>query len=50
MYISETDAERYGLETYAERAEKLNGRYAMMGIVAGFISYAITGNFFFGML
>jgi hypothetical protein len=50
MYISETDAERYGLETYAERAEKLNGRYAMMGIVAGFISYAITGNFFFGVL
>ena len=49
MYISETDAERYGLETYAERAEKLNGRYAMMGIVAGFISYAITGNFFFGI-
>jgi len=50
MYISETDAERHGLETYAERSEKLNGRYAMMGIVAGFISYAITGNFFFGVL
>ena len=50
MYISETDAERYGLESYAERAEKLNGRYAMMGIVAGFISYAITGNFFFGII
>ena len=50
MYISKTDAERYGLETYAERAEKLNGRYAMMGIVAGFISYAITGNFFFGII
>jgi hypothetical protein len=50
MYISKSDAERYGFETYAERAEKLNGRYAMMGIVAGFISYVITGNFFFGML
>jgi hypothetical protein len=50
MYISKSDAERYGFETYAERAEKLNGRYAMMGIVAGFISYAITGNFFFGVL
>ncbi len=50
MYISETDAERYGLESYAERAEKLNGRYAMMGIVSGFISYAITGNFFFGII
>ncbi len=50
MYISKSDAERYGFETYAERAEKLNGRYAMMGIVAGFISYVITGNFFFGVL
>jgi hypothetical protein len=29
MYISKTDAERYGYETYAERAEKLNGRTAM---------------------
>ena len=26
MYVSQTDAERYGYETYAERAEKLNGR------------------------
>ena len=25
MYVSKTDAERYGYETYAERAEKLNG-------------------------
>ena len=29
MYVSKTDAERYGYETYAERAEKLNGRTAM---------------------
>ncbi len=50
MYISETDAERYGYETYAERAEKANGRWAMMGFVAGLVSYAITGNFFFGVL
>ena len=50
MYISKTDAERYGYETHAERAEKMNGRFAMMGIVAGFLSYAITGNFFFGLI
>ena len=31
MYISKTDAERYGYETYAEKAEKLNGRTAMLG-------------------
>ena len=49
MYISKTDAERYGYETYAERAEKANGRWAMLGIIAGFLSYAITGNFFFGV-
>ena len=29
-------------------AEKLNGRFAMLGIVAGFISYTATGSFFFG--
>ena len=29
-------------------AEKLNGRLAMLGLVAGFISYVTTGNFFFG--
>ena len=34
MYISQTDAERYGYETYAEKAEKLNGRTAMVGFVA----------------
>ena len=50
MYVSKTDAERCGYETYAERAEKANGRWAMLGIVAGFLSYAITGNFFFGVL
>ena len=47
MYISQTDAERYGYETYAERAEKLNGRTAMLGFVAALISYATTGSIFF---
>ncbi len=49
MYISQTDAERYGYETYAEKAEKLNGRTAMLGFAAALISYATTGSvFFFG--
>ena len=49
MYVSQTDAERYGYETYAERAEKLNGRTAMLGFVAAVISYAASGSvFFFG--
>ena len=33
-----------------EVAEKLNGRFAMLGIVAGAISYAFTGNLFFGVV
>ena len=47
MYVSKTDAERYGYETYAERAEKLNGRTAMLGFVAAVVSYATTGSLFF---
>tara|TARA_B100000524_G_scaffold328817_1_gene213671 strand:- start:81 stop:278 length:198 start_codon:yes stop_codon:yes gene_type:complete len=35
-------------EGYGPNAEKLNGRLAMLGLVAGFISYATTGSFFFG--
>ena len=49
MYISKTDAERYCYESYAERAEKLNGRTAMIGFVFGLLSYAITGNLYFGL-
>ena len=49
MYIDKTAAERYGYETYAERAEKLNGRTAMLGFVAAVVSYAFSGSvFFFG--
>jgi hypothetical protein len=32
-----------------ERAELLNGRAAMCGIVAAFASYALTGKLFFGV-
>jgi len=50
MYVSQTDADRYGYETYAERAEKLNGRTAMLGFVAAVISYTTSGSvFFFGV-
>ena len=43
MYVSKSDAERYGYETYAEKAEKLNGRTAMLGFIAAVVSYATTG-------
>ena len=47
MYVSKTDAERYGYESYAEKAEKLNGRTAMIGFAAGLISYVTSGSLFF---
>lgn len=50
MYITEEDMQQNELETYAERAEKLNGRFAMMGFIAAIVSYAITGHLFFGVL
>lgn len=31
------------LESHNERAERLNGRLAMLGFVAAVISYAVTG-------
>ena len=43
MYVSPTDADRYALETYAERAEKLNGRLAMLGFVVALGTYLTTG-------
>ncbi len=49
MYISDEDAIKYGMMTHNERAELANGRWAMMGIIAGFISYAFTGKLFFGI-
>ena len=50
MWMSEEDIERYGFEPYAERAQRANSRWAMVGIVAGVISYALTGNLFFGVV
>jgi len=50
MYYSKETMDRYGLETYAERAEKLNGRTAMLGFVSAVVSYATSGSlFFFGI-
>ena len=47
MWVDESEAKRYGYETYAERAEKLNGRVAMLGFIAALTSYAFTGSLFF---
>ena len=48
MYMTDEDRERYGFESHAERAEKMNGRWAMMGFIAALLSYATTGKLFFG--
>ena len=49
MYMTDEDRAKYGLESHNERAEKLNGRVAMLGFAAAVISYVTTGSvFFFG--
>jgi len=40
---------RKGLLTPMQTTEMYNGRWAMMGIVFGLISYATTGKLFFGV-
>ena len=46
MYIDPTIEEQQmneAYETHNEKAEKLNGRFAMMGIIAALGAYAVTG-------
>jgi len=40
---------RKGLMTPMQSTEMYNGRWAMMGIIFGAISYAATGKLFFGI-
>lgn len=49
MYITEEDMARYEEQTHAERAEISNSYWAMLGFFSGVISYALTGNLFFGL-
>jgi len=41
--------ENYGMDTPNQVKEKYNGRWAMVGIIAGAVSYALTGKLFFGI-
>ena len=50
MYMTKEDLERYGMEPYAEKAERMNARAGMLGFLAATISYALTGKIFFGIL
>ncbi len=49
MYITEEDMARHEEQTYAEKAELANSHWAMLGVLAGLISYAVTGKLFFGL-
>lgn len=49
MYVDPVDQIRHNEMPYAERAELWNSRAAMLGLAFGVISYALTGNFFFGV-
>lgn len=46
MYV---DPDKDFSVTHNEKAEIINGRMAMLGIIAGAVSYAITGKLFFGV-
>jgi hypothetical protein len=41
--IAEQQMKADAYETHNEKAEKLNGRFAMMGIIAAMGAYAVTG-------
>ena len=43
MYIAPEDKMKHEKETYAQRAEKLNGRLAMLGFVIAVGTYITTG-------
>ena len=49
MYITPEDKMEHEQETYAQRAEKLNGKLAMLGFLAAVVSYLVTGKLFFGV-
>ena len=52
MYIDPSIQEKImndNYETHNEKAEKLNGRFAMMGIIAALGAYAVTGQIIPGL-
>ena len=52
MYIDPTIESKImqdNYETHNEKAEKLNGRVAMMGIIAALGAYAVTGQIIPGL-
>ena len=44
-----TDPNKDFSVTHNEKAEMLNGRLAMLGVIAAMASYILTGKLFFGV-
>jgi hypothetical protein len=49
MYILEEDMQKHEQQPYAEFAESVNAKFAIVGVISGIISYALTGKLFFGL-
>lgn len=49
MYIDKKDMDQHCLQTHNEKAEIWNSRAAMLGVIAGLVSYCLTGKLFFGI-
>jgi len=43
------DYNKKGLFSPWQQKEMYNGRWAMMGLIMGFVAYAVNGKFFFGI-
>ena len=43
------DYNKKGLLSPWQQKEMYNGRWAMMGLIMGFVTYAVNGKFFFGI-
>jgi hypothetical protein len=46
MYITDEDMQK---QPYAERAEIINARFAIFGLLCGLVSYIATGKLFLGL-
>ncbi len=41
--------QKHEQQPYAEFAESVNAKFAIVGVISGIISYALTGKLFFGL-
>lgn len=41
--------QKYENQPYAEKAEMLNAKFALIGVISALVSYGLTGKLFFGV-